>query len=361
MRHEALKKQLLGWGLAAAALMAASVANAQPAPGQGKGGGTGAEAEISKIAGSYPFAGSSFMWWQSVNAIALNPGAEQTHNPTYSWMFRLWPRLKVTDWLRLALKLDVNLEVTNSDDTTKYREAQLGDTWLDFNFKGFKEKVTGISITPNLRLVLPTSKALQARSRYVSVSPAFSVGKHFDFPNGMDLSLGYNFRWVKHFDKFTTVQFDTPSVAGCGIAGIVDCGRFLHTGVRNPTMDFWNIFSVDWGITSKLHFSVMFAMWNSLAYDLTNTRVPIAGGNSVALGNAGDVGHRAAHWYYFDLSYQFHPAFSAGLGISTFNMQLADDSTYRTPFFNRFTELALYMTVSLDAVVAVFDPRRRTK
>ena len=350
---------MVGWALAGVVSCTTTLAHAQLAGQSRAEGGTGAAAEISKIAATYPFAGTTLQWWHSLNAISLNPGAEQTFNPTYTWLVRFQPRYAITDKLRVSLKLDLNLELTNSDDTTKYRETQLGDTWLDFSFGPYKESFTGINVTPNLRFVLPTSKTSQARSLYTSISPAVSLNRSWKV-GSMTLGLSYMFRYSKNLNKFTTVQYDTPSIASCQSFD-ADCGRYLHTGVRNSSMDFWNIFGFDWGITSKLNFSAMVALLNQIPYALTAANVPVAGGNSVAVGDTGDVRNRAAVWYYFDMSYSFHPTITWGVGISTFNAQLAEDSTFRAPFVNRFTELTTYLSFSIDAIVAMFDSRRRAQ
>lgn len=328
---------------------------AQPTPGQSASDGP--ESETQKLVKSYAFRGTTLAWWQNFNAINLSRGSEQTWNPSYTWFFRFWPRYNVTNKLSLRLKLDLFVELTNADDTTKLRETQLGDTWFDIAHGGFKEPFTGIDFIPSFRIVFPTSKTSQARSLYTGLSPGFTVNRTFTF-GSMDLSIAWSFRYTKHLNKYTTVQYDAPSIASCS-AGSADCGQFLHTGVRNPSHDFWNILSLDYGITSKLRVSLMAGWYHALLYGLTPANVAIAGGATVPVSTAGDVGYRTAMYYYGDVSYQVHPALNLAIGFSTFNPQLAEDSTYRQPFINRFTEIQISTTIAIDHLVALFDKRTK--
>lgn len=345
-----------GLGVGLGFLMMTGVAQAQPAPAAADASLT----ELEKLAKTYPFRGSSIAWWQSLSALTLNPGAELTYNPTYNWTFRFAPRYNLNDKFSIRLKMDLSVELTNSDDTTKQRETQLGDTWLDFVYASFKEPVTGISFTGGWRFLLPTSKQSQARSLYMGLSPSVAATRSFQL-GSVELELMYSFRYTKMLNKYTTLQYDAPTIGSCA-QGTGDCGQFLHTGGRNASHDFWNIFSVDFGWTKKLRTNIMVAFYNALLYDLTPASAPLAGGQSVSVGtNGNNTRQRAAVWYYIDFSYQVHPTLNLGVGVSTFNSQLADDSTYRAPFFNRFTEIMFNTTVSLDALVALFDRRKTTK
>jgi len=319
---------------------------------------TAQEGPADSVVKSYPFRGSTFSWYQSLGIRGLDPGADLTWNPLYSWLFRFQPRYYFTDKFSLRLKVDLGVELTNADDTTYYREPRWGDTWLDAVWGPlYRIPGVGVDVTPSLRLEFPTSKARRARSLYLGLTPGLALTRSFKF-GSMSLDLAYSFLYTKSFNQYTTVQYDSPTIANCSAAG-GDCGQFLHTGSRNPSHEFWNILGVDWGITKKLRLSLMVAFYNNLVYDLTPAAAPLAGGGTIPVGTDGnDVSHRAAVWYMGELTYEIHPTISVGLGFSTFNPQLAEDSTYRRPFFNRFTEIMLTTTLSIDHIVAAFDRRR---
>jgi len=307
-----------------------------------------------KLVKKYPFRNSTFVWGQNVSALTLDRGAELTYNPTYSWLMRFQPRYYVTKQLHLRLKVGLAVEWTNADDTTRYHEPLWEDLWLDTVYGNlYKERFSGIVFTPMLRLVLPTSKASQARTLYLGIAPSFSLRRSFKLPHKMGLDLAYGFSYTKSINHYTTVQYASPTIMTCA-GGNGLCDAYIHTGARNPSHTFMNTFMADWSITKKLKFSGMFALVNSLLYDLTDGGVPVAGGSviNVPADPNNNTNFRAAMIYSFELGYDVHPAISVSLGSYTYNPQLADDSTYRAPFFNRYTELVLTTTINLDQVVA---------
>ncbi|MBI3073556.1 MAG: hypothetical protein HYY84_15705 [Deltaproteobacteria bacterium] len=343
------------WGLS----IPAAVAGEDTAAGAGAAATAKKKAVTAEdLVKGYAFRGSTVAWSHGLSVTSLNQGAEPTYNPNYNWLFRFSPRLYLADKFSLRLKVDLAVEMTDSDDTNTYREPQLADIQFDAVYGAIKEKATGLTFTPSIRFVLPTSKASQARSLYMGVSPGLTIGRNIKFGKAVELDLGYAFRYTKSLNKYTTVQYESPTIANCGAAG-GDCAQYLHTGVRNPSHAISNAFTADLSLGSKLKLGLLVAVYNSFLYDLTPATATLSGGATVAVGtNGNDVSHRASMLYGIELSYDFHPSFSLALGISTFNPQLATDGTYYTPFINRFSEISLSTTVALDHLVALFDGRR---
>jgi len=317
------------------------------------------------LAKSYPFRSSTFILWQNLSATGLHKGAEQTWNPMYSWLARFTPRYYLTDTVSVRAKFDLGIEWTNGDETTTYHEAQWEDTWLDLvAAKAWVDPLLGIDLTPSWRFVLPTSKASQARGLYAGLSPGFSLHRDVPLGHDMNLSLSYSFRYIKNLNRWTTVQYEAPTIASCstGGAGLGDCGGLLHTGSRNPSHVFQNILVAEWAITPKLHLMQMAAYFNSFVYGLTPASAVLAGGTSVnvpADPNT-NVNMRAVVWYLTEVSYDVHPWLTVGLGLSSYNPQLNEESKYRTPFVNRYTEIMLGLTFALDRITASIDRSVRT-
>ena len=115
-----------------------------------------------------------------------------------------------------------------------------------------------------------------------------------------------------------------------------------------------SIFTGEWSITKRWKFEAQFWMMNSLLYDLTAGSVALAGGDTldVPADPNFNVNHRASFVYALGITYEPHPTIAIGLGTFTFNPQLTEDSRYRAPFFNRYTEFNLTTTINLDRVVA---------
>jgi hypothetical protein len=308
-----------------------------------------------KLAKKYPFRGSTFLWSQGLNALALDRGAELTYNPNYSWLFRFEPRYYATKKLNFRLRIGLGIEWTNADDTTAYHEPLWEDMRLDTVYSNLVTiPVAKISVSPSWRFNLPTSKASQARTLYLGLGPGVLLRREFKLPKGMGIDLAYGFSYIKNLNQYSTLQYDAPTIITCNGAGGEDCGRFLHAGGRNASMSFTNTLVLDWSITKRFRFEAVFAVINSLLYPLTSGGTALAGGTvlDVPADPNFNVNHRAAFIYSFELGFEAHPAISIGLGTSTFNPQLTEDSRYRAPFFNRYTEFSLSTTINLDRVVA---------
>ncbi|HEY3360024.1 MAG TPA: hypothetical protein VGQ83_42630 [Polyangia bacterium] len=307
-----------------------------------------------KLVKKYPFRNTTLTFWQNMSMLTFDKGAEQTWNPTYSWLLRFTPRYYLTDKLSLRLKVDLGVEWTNSDETTYYHQPLWEDIWFDAVYaKAYVDKATGIDVTPGLRFVLPASKSSQARTLYVGVSPGLTFHRSFKLPHKMGLELTYAFRYTKNLNHYTTAQYDAPTIGSCGVTGSGDCGRFTHSGSRNVSHGFQNILMVDWEITKRLRASQMVAFFNNLLYGLSDT-------GAFPLDPKYDVNMRAAIWYLTELDYDVHRWLTLGIGVSTYNPQLTEGSTYRAPFFNRYTELMLAATFNLDQIVASVENRMRS-
>ncbi len=311
----------------------------------------------------FPLRDSSLWWGQSLNAVGMVKSAELTWNPTYTWLFRLYPRYYLTDQLSVRLKAGLGIEWTNADDTTTQREPRWEDIWLDLVYSpAYTERWSQISFSPSLRLVIPTSLEARAQSLYLGVGPGFGLKRSIRLPWHMSLDLSYGFRYIKNINRYRTVQFDAPTIAACGGSGEGSCGQFLHTGELVPSHDFLNSLQADLDITRKLKASVMVLFRNQLLYGVTPGTVALAGGETVTVGEdpRNNVGQRAFIWYLIEASYEIHPVVTLGLAVSTLNPQLSPDSSYYTPFFNRYTEIGLNTTIALDQIVARVDRKIRS-
>jgi hypothetical protein len=359
-RSDSMTRRLI---LSLSFLVAASSSNAwaqqeSPPAGSVQVGANATEEESEpegKLAKKYPFRGSTFMWLQSLNALALDRGAELTYNPNYSWLFRFQPRYYATKKLNFRARIGLGIEWTNADDTTQYHQPLWEDIWLDAVYtNAVKIPAVDISVTPSVRFVLPTSKASMARTLYLGFGPGLALRREFKLPKGMSIDLAYSFGYIKNFNHYSTLQFDAPTIITCNGAGGEDCGRFLHAGGRNPSMSFTNMALLDWTISKRWKFGALFAVINSTLYGLTEGGTTLAGGDTlnVPADPNFNVNHRAAMIYSFDLTFEAHPAISIALGSWTYNPQLTEDSRYRAPFFNRYTEINLTTTINLDRVVA---------
>ena len=67
---------------------------------------------------------------------------------------------------------------------------------------------------------------------------------------------------------------------------------------------------------------------------------------------AADTRHRSA--FYAEAAFTPVPALQVALGYETVSPQLAPDSTYYNPFYNRYTTLYLDVRLEVEGLVALF-------
>jgi hypothetical protein len=97
----------------------------------------------------------------------------------------------------------------------------------------------------------------------------------------------------------------------------------------------------------------MLLFLNYVTYELPEATVETMGGQPVTVDHIDDPQrHQAAIWFVLDYTIELTDYLSASLGFSTFWPQLRPDSTYRTPFFNRYTNVYVDLSLDLERLVA---------
>lgn len=318
--------------------------------------GTGASA-AEEAAKANPWAGSSIYYEHVFSAISLDKGAEQSWNPYYAHSLSLQPKWRFHDYFGVGLRLDVEQELTNSDDTVRRYEWMWSDLNVDLNAgKGYTESFTGIKVTGGLRLTLPVSKAARARELLMSVGPGASISRKFSdlFGSPLSLTVGYNGRWTYHFHETTTAQYKAPTIS-CGDPSSPLCEPFVNTGYENPEHGLVHGANLSLDITEKLSFSTSFSFLRNGLYALSDYELIDGAGQKVVLEADDGVAVRHYQWFVAELSYQVLDLVGVALGVSSLYGDLASDGTYRTPFFNRFTNIYLDLSLDIDSVVSRFQ------
>ena len=307
------------------------------------------EAGVKKV----PWRGSAITYENTVSALSLNRGADLTYNPYYAQSFSFRPRYFILDELSVGGRLDLEIELTTSDDTDRARQWIVSDLMLDAAYapRWMKIPVVGVEVSPSLMLGFPTSIVSRGRSMVMSLGPGFSLKRSFDLLKGRflkSIGLVYSFRGTKYLNEYTTAQLDTSNVCSPATTNANNPGC-LHSGVRNVSWRLTNSFGVEVGVMEKLTLSASVMLMNDLLYGLEGETVSAEGTPSVELSDA-SVSHRASTWVVADVSYEVLDWLSLSLGVSNFYPQLKADSTYYGPF-NRYTAFYFDMTVPVDKFV----------
>jgi hypothetical protein len=333
-------------------LVAAAWGRSAAAQGEGLGSGTDEESEVSLTAqeptgeaAQVPWRGSEFIYRNTFTAYSLDPSADLTWNPYYAMIFGFKPRWWFDDHWYVGARLDVTRELTQADDTTFGGEAWLGDLLLTAGAaKFYTIPGVGIDLGADLLLSTPTSKISQGRTLVLGLGPGVRVSRTFDLGEG-ELSVGYHVRFSSFFHRYTTSELESPRIPTCSSSGS-GCDAFVNTGERNAQ------FRVQHGIDVAYEPLEWLALGTGFEH-IVDWLYPMSFDDpDISLVNDSPSDQRWASVFYFEATFTPIPALEIGVGYETISPQLAPDSTYNNPFFNRYTTLYLDLRVEVDGLVS---------
>jgi len=309
-----------------------------------------------------PFRGSVFIWENIFSAANRNDlSSDATFSYAMSYSFR--PRYYFADWFSARVRFDLEQELTDSNTTTYENEVVWSDLLIDAYFGDYLQQWTEwLDLNTYLRLSIPTSKASQAQTLYSTVALGIGAGHTFDVLEG--LTLSYTFEVTKYLNQYTTAVQEAPTLS-CTPGADWACDSQINSGMRNASWRLRNMLHVDFSPVRNLTIAVDVLFYNSFLYDVTDTSTDDLANpptdsdpdGSTIDEQATNTDHRAAIWYVIDISYQVLPWLALAVGTSTYNPQLAGDSTYYAPFFNRYTNVYLDVNITLDELVQAIRGR----
>lgn len=289
-----------------------------------------------------PWAGSAITYRNAVSVLSLQKDAELTYNPYYAMSLSIRPQWWITDVLYTHARFSITRELTDSDVTSQAGETWASDLAIRFGGSNFYTiPVVGLAFSADVDLIAPTSPVSQARTMQIGLAPGVGVRRDFDVLSGISIGYGFRASWYSH--DSTTAQRDLPSIPGC--AGLGGCDEYLNTGLRNT----------EWRLTHNVFANFGFTDWFALSASLavvTDTLYDAVQSDQVSLVPQTPQDQRFL--LSTDISMTFTPMKSLGitLGANTTNPQLAPDSSFRTPFFNRYTVVYLDLSLNIAGLVS---------
>ena len=300
--------------------------------------------------GVQDFRGSSLSITHAVSYGTIDRSLDQTYNPFFGTTVSIAPRYWISPQLFVAGGLSIDREWTERDDGTYGDETRLSDLTLrigslihrwDFGLLSF--------IGAGVRL--PTSLASQARTLNSTYNGVIALIQSL----GSWGSLSYSFNAAFNHVRYTTGENETPRIRGCA-SDPIGCGSYVNTGVRNAKWVTTHSFSFNWFPLSWLFVSSSISLIESylfprgvddssisyLAQETTNKRYLIS--------------------YSSEVDFQPLSWLVVALMVDTTNPQLAPNSTYYDPFFNRNTSFMLDLRFTLGVFrVAQSDDSSKKK
>ncbi|RME26609.1 MAG: hypothetical protein D6806_05935 [Deltaproteobacteria bacterium] len=292
-----------------------------------------------------PWRGSQVVFSNSFSLISLDRSAELTYNPNYSMVWSFRPRWWFGDNFFLRAVLDVTRELTEADETTYSGEAWLGDLSLSAGAaKLWTIPVVGIDVSGDVALTFPTSKASQAKTLVMAVGPRLRLSRNFNVLKG--LILGANLRATPYFHRYTTSERSSPLIGNCQ-ATEAGCGAFLNMGTRNQYFR----------LATSLDATLVVFDWMgaSVSYGWLIDWLHDASGGEGEISYVPQEPQNQRYYSFFEIDLFFDPFefLEVGVTLLTYAPQLAPDSSYYNPFFNRYSTVSVDLIFRVDGLVAL--------
>ena len=294
--------------------------------------------QVDSESSQVPWRGSEFVYRNVFSAISLDRSADLTYNPSYAMSFSFRPSWWFTDHLYVRANLDLVRELTEADDTTFQNEALLGDLALTVGYAPVVTiPVVDIAVSADLLFLVPTSKVSQARTLALGIGPGVRLSRSFDLLSGV--SISYGLRAIPRLHQSTTAELETPLIPGCS-ASNGGCDAYLHTGLRNAQFRLQQLFTVSARALDWLSVSATYGLWIDWLYplDIDDPRISAQ--------TLEPQDRRYASVWEVEVLFEPLPALKIGVGTSTLGPQLAPDSSYYNPFYNRYT--TVFVDLHLD-------------
>ncbi|MBI5487014.1 MAG: hypothetical protein HY905_06750 [Deltaproteobacteria bacterium] len=292
-----------------------------------------------------PWRGSQITYLNEVGVVSFDRSFDLTYNPYWlmTWVFR--PRWWFDDVWNVAARLDLSREVTQADDRTFQGETWVHDLLLSAGASRFVTiPGAGIDVSADLVLTVPTSKISQARTLALGIGPGVRISRNVDLGPAGTLFLDYHVRFSAFLNRYTTSELETPIIPSCsGIDG--GCDEFINTGERNTQWRVQHGISISWQVLDWLGASAGFEHIVSWLYDIDK--------DDPRISDQAEADIDARYSSAFDVELTFSPwnPLELGLGYSTISPQLAPDSTYYNPFYNRYSTVYLDLRILIDGLV----------
>ncbi|MEE2787463.1 MAG: hypothetical protein VX589_09000 [Myxococcota bacterium] len=281
-----------------------------------------------------PWAVSALSLTNTVSTLSFDRNAEPFYNPTDVITLSGQLRYTLTQDFCLGVGAGLSRELTTPDARTHVDDVWFTDTTITACLLRRQISMVGLTLAIDTAAHLPTSPLSKAASLRMGGEVRIAIQKRLNVP--WKPSLSYRFSGRANAHEFTTRQQDAPSIAAC--EGLT-CAELSHTGVRNAWAQQSHGLVIGSRPTSWLSISASGAVLMSHLYDLTPVDGPVRQADS-------DVETRYAMSYSIAASVQIQPGLSSRLSLNTFNPQQSPDSSYYTPFFNRFSQVSLGLTMN---------------
>ncbi len=292
-----------------------------------------------------------------VSVRSFRKDRDLTYNPYYAMELDLTPTWWVGPHTYLALDIALSRQFTNSYDVFAYETTKRGETllWDIFLEVGVPRLIkiprVDIEVRPTFRLVVPTSKGARARTMILGLRPAVMLVKHFNVFHR--LSWFWEIWFRKDFHSYTTSETEAPLISDpMGSTRSVE--SFMNIGIRNVSHGLSNQLGFKLALTRSMGMMLRVYIVHQFLYDLEHKDERI----SYEPQKSSEI--RYLMRYTGEIYYipkKLRPL-TVALGFLTENPQLRRDSSYETPFFNRYTAIFLDLRLNIAGLSSRLASKR---
>jgi hypothetical protein len=305
--------------------------------------------------------GSVVSFDQSMTTQTVGLGGDyQSADPTYEWWVAFKPRFylfeRKRDAVSLNLWMNLYLELTNSDTTTRQRELLLGPTyfWATYGRILRERGAYRTSATVGPRVTIPTDRAARDSGQIVGLGAVGAVsqtlrlaGKDARAMKGARLGLGaiYNHPW----DRATTPVNGSLQRLREDVAG-----RAVISDQLSGEMNVKHALSVslagDLQVWRRLSVSLSYVWIGSWLYSSPDVPLALPTGDVLPSTIGDPTAFRVRTWLTASVSYDVTDELAVALGYYNLANQLGPDGTRRSPLWSPDARVFLTVTSNLDAV-----------
>jgi hypothetical protein len=299
-----------------------------------------------------------------------------TQDGFYALALYLAPRYSLNQDWALTADVTVSYEVTPPDDAEQRHKVWTTDTRLTAlgNWGTYK----GFTFTGGPRLVLPTSQASWAAKVYVGTGGVVSVTRSFDVLAGSSVNIASDYWHTWSGDLTPEIRDGNPPTCasvGSGNGASTDCtagsSRVIQDSIR-----LFSIYALNFTPAWNLQVAYLYGWRLVKPFRDDTPTVEIASGPVQLDREASLADSRWRRYGDFEVALSYQPAswlitsltaatvvcydhaygaFSAngvvGNGTCSGGMK-SSDFWLRNPIANKFTTVALQLTVPIDALLA---------
>jgi hypothetical protein len=279
------------------------------------------------------YAGTEISLGVFVSAISFDRAAELTYDPIFSTTLSADPHWQLNRSWSLVGHLAVDTEFTNADDTTRLRQPLLQDVFVEADWTRM-HLPWDLTLVAGARLSLPASLSSIAMRRLFAIGPGASLTKKFHVGRVI-LGPYVGLRVTLNEQLSRATVYENPTIGACATNG-GDCEAFDHSGTRASAASFVESLGMTAAFPHHLTGTIAFQDVQGLLYPLDPATNPV-NGMPIGTVNGEDTTWRHSMVYVLSLEWDATPHWSVTGGFWTENPQLAPDSSYYAPFFNRYT------------------------